>query len=195
MPRITTSMEYSRERGPHRNEISVWATYCCPRGECRKPTSVFFLIYDGPSTGPYIADEPAQIPRGQAQPMDALPEPIQIDRLEAWSCLYGADYRAAVIMARAAVQRAVRQLKAKGDGLKAEINDLAMRRKITDALRDAAHEVRISGDDAAHPADLGVVTRAEARDSLDFMDDFLEHAIAMPNRAATRKLARKPQNP
>lgn len=41
--------------------------------------------------------------------------------------------------------------------------------------------------------DLGTVTRAEARDSLEFMDDFLEHAIAMPAKAQAWKQARKPQ--
>jgi hypothetical protein len=112
--------------------------------------------------------------------MDGLPNAIQEDRREAWSCLYGGDLRAAVIMGRAAIQRAVRKLDASGAGLKAEINDLENRRVITSHLKEWAHEVRIAGDDAAHPDEMGEITQGEAEDSLRFMDAFLEHAIALP---------------
>ena len=93
-------------------------------------------------------------------------------------------------MGRAAVQRAVRRLSAQGEGLKAEINDLYAARRITEALRDFAHETRIAGDDAAHPTTLGKVEQNEAQDSLDFMDEFLEHVVALPARRDARKQAR-----
>jgi len=95
-----------------------------------------------------------------------------------------------VIMGRAAIQRAVRALSAQGAGLRAEINDLEQKRVITTHLKDFAHETRIAGDDAAHPTTLGKVARDEAKESLDFMDEFLEHTIALPARRASRKQAR-----
>jgi hypothetical protein len=51
--------------------------------------------------------------------------------------------------------------------------------------------VRIAGDDAAHPDTLGAVTAEEAQESLEFMDEFLRHTIAMPAKRAARQQARK----
>jgi hypothetical protein len=94
-------------------------------------------------------------------------------------------------MGRAAIQRAVRSLRAEGTGLKQEINDLVSKEIITKNLADFAHEVRISGDDAAHPEDLGDINRDEAEESLAFLDDFLRVAVAMPQLAERRKTERK----
>jgi hypothetical protein len=133
------------------------------------------------------------MPRGQPIPMDGLPPEIQTDRREAWSCFYGDDLRASVIMGRAALQRAVRRLEATGANLEAEIDDLAARGTVTNETGEWAHEVRIAGNEAAHPDRLGSVTQDEARDSLEFMDAFLEHAIALPERRRARQAARRQQ--
>jgi hypothetical protein len=95
-------------------------------------------------------------------------------------------------MGRAAIQRAVRDLGAQGVGLKQEINDLVSRGVITQSLGEFAHEVRISGDDAAHPEELGAITQEEAVESLAFLDDFLRVAVAMPELAERRRQERKP---
>lgn len=60
------------------------------------------------------------------------------------------------------MQRAVRTLEAEGTGLKAEIADLAGKSVVTKSVRGSADEVRIAGDDAAHPEELGTVTREDA---------------------------------
>ncbi|HUK98120.1 MAG TPA: DUF4145 domain-containing protein [Gaiellaceae bacterium] len=190
MARIGRILAYDKRATPVPGEweVRVHATYICPRSQCRMPSLVFFDMNEG--RYPSVIDGPKLIPRGAAEPIPGLPDAIQADRLEAWSCCWGGDYRAAIIMGRAAIQRAVRQLDAKGDGLKAEINDLHARHKITDALRDFAHETRIAGDEAAHPTTLGEVDEADAIDGLDFMDEFLEHAIALPARRDARKAGR-----
>jgi hypothetical protein len=192
MERIGPVIQFSHFRAGSNSQLHLHATYLCPRETCFRPSVAFFRMTLSPGGYVHLEGAPTLIPHGQAQRMEHLPTTIEADRREAWSCYYGGDYRAAIIMGRAAIQRAVRQLEGAGAGLKAEINDLAQRRKITEALRDAAHEVRIAGDDAAHPEDLESVTAEEAKDSLDFMDDFLAHAIAMPARAEARKQARKP---
>jgi hypothetical protein len=172
----------------------IASLYVCPRYECRRPTLVFFdaTYHSGGPLGPRShAEQIAQLPRGTAQPMEDLPPEIEGDRLEAWSCFYGGDLRAAVIMGRAAVQRAVRKLEATGAGLKAEIRSLSDRGIITLELKKWADEVRIAGDDAAHPEELGAIEEAEAKESLEFMDEFLRHSVAMPERRRRREEARK----
>jgi hypothetical protein len=174
-------------------DVGVAATYLCPRSQCRRPSIAFFRLHSGQY--PFISEGPKFLPRGHASQMPDLPDEIQADRLEAWSCFWGGDYRAAVIMGRAAVQRAVRVLlgRAPDDasgGLKADINALHQKHKISETLKEFAHETRIAGDDAAHPTTLAKVEPDEARLSLDFMDEFLEHAVALPARQAARKAAR-----
>jgi Domain of unknown function (DUF4145) len=64
--------------------------------------------------------------------------------------------------------------------------------KITSTLKEWADEVRIAGNDEAHPDTVGEVTREEALASLEFMDAFLSYAIALPAKREARKAARKP---
>lgn len=150
---------------------------------------LFEVVYSSGSL--WVEDTSHAIPTGSAEPMADLPPEVERDRHEAWARFHAWNYRAAIIMARAAVQRAVRQLNAEGAGLKREIQDLVAKGVITQDLSDFAHEVRIAGDDAAHPEELGQVTRQEAEESLQFLDSFLDVAIAMPERSKRRKEGRK----
>lgn len=189
MERIGPVIEYSRQTADIASYyVGVHTSYACPRSGCLRPSIAFFELYDGEY--PFVSDGPKFIPRGQPQLMPDLSDAIQDDRREAWSCFYGGDYRAAVIMGRAAVQRAVRQLNAGGGGLKSDINGLYRKHIITQSLKDFADEVRIAGDDAAHPETLGKIHPDEAKESLEFMDEFLEHTIALPARRDARKRAR-----
>jgi hypothetical protein len=171
-------------------ELVLGAAYLCPRGACHMPSIVFFdvRLYQGRTVS---IERKSQIPRARAAPMENLPEQIAEDRDEAWSCYYGGDLRAAVIMGRAAIQRTARVFNAKGKTLAAELDDLRERGVITLELRKWAEEVRIAGNDAAHPDELGKITPEEAEDSLDFMEEFLRHAVAMPARRRAREQARK----
>jgi Domain of unknown function (DUF4145) len=93
-------------------------------------------------------------------------------------------------MACAAVQRAARSLGAEGKTIFDEINDLRTKGLVTEELKDWAHEVRLAAREAAHPEELGDVTADEARESLRFMDAFLEFAVALPAR---RRGSKQPQ--
>jgi hypothetical protein len=172
------------------------ATYLCPRPECNRPSLVFVDVIYKSSLASYGSDYRfdavvGALPAGSAKAIEGLSDEIESDRQEAWRSFYAGNLRAAIIMGRAAIQRAARNLGATAGGLRAEINDLLRKGVITKALKDFADEVRIAGDDAAHPEDLGAVTREDAQTSLDFMDEFLEHAIAFPARREALKAARK----
>jgi hypothetical protein len=93
-------------------------------------------------------------------------------------------------MGRAAVQRAVRLMEAEGKDLKAGLADLVSKGKITQELRNWADEVRIAGNDAAHPEEMGSVSETEARSSLEFLDDFVRLSLVVPAKRAARAAAR-----
>jgi hypothetical protein len=117
MVRVGPSVELSRHEHYHAQQIiRVGAAFVCPRDQCHKPSLIFFEFYEhlGDRWG---AEVIGQLPRGQAQPMDGLSEPVADVRAEAWTCFYGGDYRASLVMGRAAVQRAVRALGGEGRDL------------------------------------------------------------------------------
>jgi Domain of unknown function (DUF4145) len=154
-------------------------------GKTNEPRRRYVRVFEGVVSN---------LPAGTAKAMEGLsskPE-IAADRREAWSSYFAGNRRAAIILGRAAIQRAVRGLGAEGDGLKQEINDLVSRGVITKDLGKFAHEVRISGDDAAHPEELGEISPAEAEESLAFLDDFLRVAVAMQELVERRREERKP---
>jgi len=196
MPRVSRGVEMGVQDGPSPDvqTVRIGAAFLCPRDECHLPSLVVLELSS------YLGDASfqgtiGQLPRGRPEPMAYLPEMIARDRQEAWSCFYGGDYRASVIMGRAAIQRAVRSLEAEGDGLNAELHDLRSKGRITQDLMEYAHEVRIAGNDAAHPDVLGEVNLHEAEESLIFMDEFLRHVIAMPQRRAEREATRNRRIP
>lgn len=166
--------------------VIVSATYLCPRAECHSPSLVFMEFRNdlGDTSG---GDIVAQLPRGRPEPMEGLPAPIESVRAEAWSCYYGGDFRAAIVMGRAAVQRAVRTLGGKGRDLYHEIDDLREQGVVTEELKDWAHEVRLAAREAAHPEELGDVSHDEALESLRFADDFLRFAVALPAKRKANK--------
>ncbi len=80
------------------------------------------------------------------------------------------------------MQRAVRTLGGEGRDLYHEIDDLHEKGLVTAQLKDVAHQVRSMAKEAAHPEELGEVTDADTKESLSFMEAFLEYTIALPER-------------
>jgi Domain of unknown function (DUF4145) len=90
-------------------------------------------------------------------------------------------------MGRAAVQRAVRTLGGEGRNLYTEIEELHKQTTISGELKEWAHEVRLAAAEAAHPEELGDVTKAEAQASLEWADAFLEYTVALPERRRRKR--------
>lgn len=131
-------------------------------------------------------------PQAVAREMGELPPEVEADRIEAWNSVYAGLYRAALLVARSALQRATRVLDGNFRGsLFDELDNLVTTGVITKQLRDNAHEVRLSGNDVAHPEELGSVSESDARDSLVFLDDFLETTFAIPARQKKRRADRE----
>ena len=75
--------------------------------------------------------------------------------------------------------------------LYSELDLLAERGIITKHLRESADEVRALGNDVAHPEELGEITETDAKESLGFLDDFVETTIAVPTRVRKRRESKK----
>jgi hypothetical protein len=114
--------------------------------------------------------------------------PEQIGRfwLQAHRNLRDQNFDAAAVMARSALQAALREHKAAGANLKQEIDDLASKGILPPLMKDWSHNVRELGNESAHPQPgQGPVTPRDARDIAQFLDFLLEYLYDLPHRIKT----------
>lgn len=151
-----------------------------------------FLLVEGIKP---FSNQPAQLvnvfPLGKPnETVDTeVPAPVADDFKEALRCEWIKSYKASVVMCRRAVQGSVIELGAKGDRLIDQIDYLFKNGKITEALKDFAHEVRLTGNDGAHPGKDGLsdVSPKDASDIIEFTREYLHHVYVMPAKLKARK--------
>lgn len=125
---------------------------------------------------------------------EEIPEQIGEDFQEALRCHSLKCYKAVVTMCRRSLQAACIDLEAgKREKLPGQIDALAKEGKITEPLREQAHDIRLGGNDGAHPDQDGLenVTSDDADDMIDFTRDFFYHVYVMPKRREARKAERQ----
>jgi hypothetical protein len=118
-------------------------------------------------------------PRMRAHANQALPPDVDADRVEAWNCFFGAEHRAATIMARSALRRAVWSLDPLRSDLEAELDNLVATGIVDDELRARLASAGLIGD---APETLGPVGEEHARAAVDALDEMLAATIAPPVR-------------
>lgn len=170
---------------PEKEDFS--ALYRCPN--CGKVNLIILSKKGTINSGAYYYI--AQYPKYSPIKMDNIPDDIEHDRYEAWKCYNNSCFNASAIMARASMQRAVRILSAEGRTLYDQIENLMTKGVITRQLTNFAHEVRITGNDLAHPDEITKVSQSEIEESLDFLDNFLNTVFVLPAIAERRKKDRE----
>lgn len=111
------------------------------------------------------------------------PESIGRYWLQAKRSLSDENWDAAAVMARSALQLALRDHKATGANLKQEIQDLANKGLLPPNMRDWSDHVRELGNDSAHPRpEQGPTDPQDARDIVEFLDFLLEYLYTLPHR-------------
>ena len=143
------------------------------------------------------------------KPKDAVdenvPPPIADDFREALRCHWVQAYKGCVVMCRRAIQASALTLGApKNKKIVDQIDWLFEKGKITDSLRDFAHEVRLTGNVGAHPdkelGDVGIdglnspetdaldeVMQKDADDIIEFTEEYLHHVYVMPAKLRARR--------
>jgi hypothetical protein len=138
------------------------------------------------------------------RPNDAVVSEVQqasnevaADFSEALRCHWIKSYRASVVMCRRAIQSSAIGFKAKGGRLIDQIDDLFKSGKITEALKDFAHEVRLTGNDGAHPDKDGLadVKEEDSAAIIEFTREYLHHVYVMPAKLKARQAAPQKTGP
>jgi len=127
------------------------------------------------------------------KPNDAVdptvPEAIRNDFAEALRCEFIKSYKATVVMCARAIQGSAIALGAKKKKLTDQIDELFSQGKITEALKDFAHEIRVTRNLGAHPDKDGLedISPQDAKDIVDFTREYLHHVYVMPAKLKARK--------
>lgn len=116
-----------------------------------------------------------------------VPETIAAAADEAYRCLSIGAHRAAIATARAVVEATAKHHDVTKGNLENKIDELAKKGVIGNDTAEAAHAVRLWGNDAAH-GDLALteVDEQDAREVVALMDDVLSRAYQLPAR--TRRI-------
>ena len=130
------------------------------------------------------------------QRVDRHPEhwPADVGRywIQAQRCLRDENWDAAALMARSAMQIALRVLEARGANLKQEIDDLSAKGLLPPAMAEWAAEVREIGNRSAHPGvGQGPTVPDDAREVVRFLDFLLEYHYDLPQRIAAHRRRRE----
>lgn len=111
------------------------------------------------------------------------PEAIGRYWIQAKCNLRDKNWDAAVLMARSALQLALRDNKAEGKNLKHEIEYLADKAILPPIMKEWSNNVRELGNDSAHPRPKQEATDAQdAKDVVQFLDFLLEYLYDLPNQ-------------
>lgn len=105
--------------------------------------------------------------------------------MQAHRTLSDQNWDAAAVMARSALQAALREQSAEGRTLRDEIDQLSARGILPPIMREWADTLRQLGNEAAHPhPDQAPPSPADARDTVRFLDFFLEYLYDLPHQIA-----------
>ena len=187
----------------------ITCPFCMERGnyetafhaEKKKPNSGKKLNFDTlkcGSCGSYVLVFWSKNEHDNIHDFRALPWPLKYEKfpehwpeqigrywLQAKRNIRDENWDAASVMARSALQLALRDQQASGNNLKQEIDDLAAKRILPPIMHDWSHNIRELGNDSAHPKpNQGPTDPRDARDIVHFLDFLLEYLYSLPHRIA-----------
>jgi hypothetical protein len=114
---------------------------------------------------------------------DHWPENVGRFWLQSHRSLTDENWDAAAVMARSALQAALRDHKAKGANLKQEIEDLAKKGVLPPIMQDWSQNVRELGNDSAHPKpDQAATNSQDANDIVQFLDFLMSYLYDLPHQ-------------
>ena len=102
--------------------------------------------------------------------------------LQARRNILSENWDAVAVMARSALQLALRNKNASGNSLKQEIDDLAEKGILAPIMKEWADQIRLLGNESAHPDPAQVIDPQDARDIVEFLRFLLEYLYTFPHQ-------------
>ena len=129
--------------------------------------------------------------RPMGKEYEDVPKDIASAASEAYSCFSINANRAAVLMARTAIEATAKDKQITGVDLYHKIGAMADKNIITGQLAEEAHEIRLLGNDMAHGDLAEPVTEEDASDILGFLDSVMDYVYQQPMLLQKRKELRE----
>ncbi len=196
--------------GVQGNELALYqitCPFCMERGnfelafraQKKKPNATKILYFDTYKCGScngYVMVLWSASSFGRVHNYEVLPWPLKFEKypehwptsigrywLQAKQNIHAENWDAAAVMARSALQLALRDYNAKGNGLKQEIEDLANKGILPPIMKEWSDQVRELGNVSAHPKPSQDPANPEdARDIVEFLDFLIEYLYNLPHR-------------
>lgn len=194
-PHCSPTISYFRPVASHQEQMGTGGLRLVSAAQCESCKGFVLVIGQKPPGHTQFSLE-AVFPFGK--PNDAVSPEVEqtasdvaADFKEALRCHWVKAYCASVVMCRRAIQSSAVALDAKGGRLIDQIDDLFKSGKITESLKDFAHEIRLTGNDGAHPDKDGLkgVKEEDSRAIIEFTREYLHHVYVMPAKLRARKPA------
>lgn len=110
----------------------------------------------------------------EGQDFDYAPDHIESAASEAYKCLSVGAYMSAILMARTAIEAAAKDKGVTKGNLSSKIDELASAGLIREPIKEAAHKVRLFGNDMAHGDITVEVTHNDAEQNLRVLNFILQ---------------------
>jgi Domain of unknown function (DUF4145) len=121
-----------------------------------------------------------------------VPQSIAGAAREAHQALAASAPHASVMMARATIEATAKDKGITRGNLETKINHLAAEGHISQSMKDAAHEIRFAGNDAAHGDIVDEpINIDDAREIIELMDTILERVYQEPAKVARVRASRE----
>ncbi len=166
----------SERKKPNAQKKLFFDTYKC--GNCASFVMVFWSFGHG-----FHAYKVVPWPLKLTKYPEYLPENVGRYWLQAHKNLNDENWDAAAVMARSALQIALRENGATGKTLRDEIRDLANKGQLPPLMRDWSDNVRLLGNVSAHPTPGDPpIEPSDASDVTHFLDFLVEYLYDLPRR-------------
>jgi hypothetical protein len=109
-----------------------------------------------------------------------VPDHIAAAATEAFECNGNQHYRAAILLARAVIEATAKAKGVTAGNLEDKIDALAEKGHIRPLIKEAAHGVRVFGNEMAHGDFVNPVTKEESTQVIHLMGEILDEAFQQP---------------
>ncbi len=165
------------------------AGYRC--AHCQGVTVVRWLQPEPMNPDPDKGSEMVRYPQAvDIREFPDVPDAIAGTAKEAWACFSIGANRGAIALARAVIESTAKDKGITTGNLNSKIDALASAGLIRAGVKEAAHEVRWSGNDVAHGDLARTIDAEEAEEILGIMDNVLVEVYQSPAQAERRRAAR-----
>ncbi len=151
--------------------------------KCDNCSAFILIFWTSSEFGAMHAYKMVPYPLGIPKAPEEWPDGVKRYWIQAQSNLKNENWDATSLMARSAMQIALRDKKAIGKNLKEEIEDLAIKGILPPLMKDWANELRELGNDSAHPKpDQKPTDKEDAKDVVSFLNFLLEYLYSLPKQ-------------